>query len=252
MQLKGKNMNKLKKYAKKLHEDIASLDESIAASLPKSKKRKKPLNVDIGEQISSLMKVRNNFFSANKVEFHLLTKSEDEVMQKLSAKFEAFSKEDLIKYASEIQMMALKYSFAMQVAQAERNHLLEIFKKLQTTRIDNNDRKQTSKEKVYKHNNDYLDQCLEALKNNKGRTLRSSDFIAYMNLVIQKEPPFRTKIGESAEDKELSVDDRKIHVNAKEERKEKVFNGWAEGTLRKRWEEKTGLKATLKKVSTLK
>lgn len=108
------------------------------------------------------------------------------------------------------------------------------------------------RERKYKNNNDYLDHCLEVLKEKKGRALRSSDFIAYMNLVIQKAPPFRTKTGESAEDKKLNDVDRNIHINAKNERKEKVFNGWVEGTIRKRWEEKTGLKATLKKVSPLK
>ena len=245
-------MTKLKKYANKLNEDIVSLEESIAASLPKSNKRKKPLVVDIGELISSLMKVRNNLFSPQKEEYRLLTKGDDKLMQELCAKFESFSKEDLIKYASEIQMMALKYSFAMQVAQAERNHLLEFFKKLQTTRIENNNRKQTVKEKVYKNNNEYLDSCIKELEESKGRPLKPSDFSSYMNLVTKNKPPFKSKIGEPKEDKDLSEDDRNIHRTAKEKRKEEVFNGWSEGTIRKRWEDKTKLKATLKKVSTLK
>lgn len=112
--------------------------------------------------------------------------------------------------------------------------------------------RQTGRARKYKSNNEFLDQCLEKLKVSKSRPLKSSDFSAYMNLVTQKAPPFKTKTGESAEDKELTDEDRKIHVNAKDERKAKVFNGWAEGTIRKRWEEKTGLKAALKKVSPLK
>lgn len=245
-------MTKLKKYANKLREDIASLDESIAASLPKSNKRKKPLLVDIGEQIGGLMKVRNNLFSDQNEEYRLLSKGDDKVLQELCAKFESFSKEDLIKHASEVQMMALKYSFAMQIAQAERSHLLAIFKKLQTTRVDNNERKQSGKEKVYKNNNEYLDSCIKELEESKDRPLKPTDFSSYMNLVTKNKPPFQSKIGEPMEDKELSEEDRNIHKAAKEKRKEEVFNGWSEGTIRKRWEDKTKLKATLKKISTLK
>jgi hypothetical protein len=242
-------MKNIESYAEKLQSEAKLLDQSIDASLLKLKRKKKPLDVDISESLNELIKIRGSFFCNKNKSFRILKKPEKNIRDAIKDTLKESSYEELLKHATDATLELMKTSFALNIFRAEHKHLLSFFKAQQTERIENFEAKNDGRAKKFEPNTDCLFKCLQQLKNERDRELQDSDFARFSTIVISNPAPYQSKPRETAEEKKLAPEDRKINLEQKMADKLRN-NGWASTTISRFWEKETGLKATKKKLST--
>lgn len=111
---------------------------------------------------------------------------------------------------------------------------------------ENSQRRNTRRNEKFSENDAILMKVLKSLLNELGRDPIPSDYRTFKIRAEKTKPEFIPKPRESDEDKLLTEEDREHELG----RKSRVT--WSESTLRAFWERHTKIKASTKKLSSLK
>jgi len=147
---------------------------------------------------------------------------------------------DLVRAKLLIEVLKLK----IQLQDENIKLLKEFYQDYQKNRLEKNKAKQSGKKKVYKHNNDCLQQCYIAFVKTLTKPVSGQDYSSYWRYLLKlyPKPPFIPQPRLTQEEKQQS---KKIQS---EDRDLKARNSWSDATVREAFEKFSGVKpTTLKK-----
>lgn len=166
----------------------------------------------------------------------------------IKAQFKDHTKENLLEIVSDAYGVCYRLKHLLDIANANLKHVLSL--KIKSDQKATKDYLARNNGTRFNHSidNERMKECIELLRNELDRELEPTDFPAFV-LLLKSTYPLPVYVKRPR----VTAKEGKLNPEEIEERIQEKFDpNWKESTLRKSWTEHTGLKATRKKLSTLK